>query len=187
MTAAALINGLPKSGTHAALKGAQLLGIPTVVGEVWDRRATLAHVPYALRGQVAQDFAAHVFVVRNLRNVLLSWMRWRSIPITQGGMISTIADYDGIGLPATCEAFAPWLSEPGVHVVRFEALIADDATLRGIAAYLGVPYLEDAFANLPGLTRTWSGQLSDWTAHWTPAVDDAWTAAGMPAWEAVYG
>ena len=57
----------------------------------------------------------------------------------------------------------------------------DDQQMREIAAYCGVPYLDDAWPNLPNHTKTWTGRLSDWREHWTPAVDAAWAAAGGPA------
>jgi hypothetical protein len=73
-----------------------------------------------------------------------------------------------------------WLSAPSALVVRYEDLIASDAEMRRIADFLGVPYVDDAWSWLPGLTRSWHPTHSDWRTLWTPQVEAVWTEIGGP-------
>jgi len=71
-----------------------------------------------------------------------------------------------------------WLDEPEVFVSRHEDLLESDAEMRRLAAFLGAPYLSDAFDNLPGHTRSWRLPHSDYTQIWTPEVESIWNAEG---------
>ena len=176
-----LCNGIPKSGTHAFLKAVELLGCAGM----------LVHHEYQVGGLLPEDMRAtthHLFIKRDPRNVLISWLRFFSKPVTSGMFITAFRNWSGTAndglatrtfLDASLE-FTPWLSDPSVFVVKFEDLTASDAELRRIAAYLAVPYLEDAFRHLPGMTRTWTGKLSDYTAIWNADIESVWSAEGGP-------
>jgi hypothetical protein len=159
-----LINACPKHGTHALQKGVELLG--QVAGDVH-------HIPF---GESLPDGTTkHLYIHRDPRNAILSWMRWDGKEITDGTFMAAVrgAKY----LPQTRQ-YLGWLNDRDTYKVRYEDLIADDATLRGIAGFLGVPYLDSAHRSLPGLTRTWRSDHSDFTRIWSPVVARCWTDAG---------
>lgn len=167
-------NGVPKMGTHALWKALELLGI---------RCDDVNHTPY---GQPVPEGVRRIFIKRDPRNALVSWLRFRGQPVTQGTFIAALSDPDGpspVGLPQ----YEGWLDDPDTFIVSFEALIASDAEMRRMAAWLGVPYLEDAWPNLPGHTSTWTGRYSDYSTIWSPVVDEAWVNAGGPALLARWG
>lgn len=163
------LNGPPKMGNHALWKACELLGIAS---------GGVNHVPF---GEPIAG-SAHLFVKRDPRNALVSWVRFNGMPVTQGTLITAMAEY----LPQL-QPFEPWLADPAAFVVRFERLIADNTQMREIAAHCGVPYLDDAWPNLPNHTRTWTGRLSNWAEHWTLAVSDAWADHGGPELQMRWG
>ena len=159
------INGFPKHGNHALAKAVQLLGVSCEV----------EHVKYT------PDALPRIFIKRDPRNALVSWLRFSGKPVTQGMFIAALSDFNGETLVAAMAEFEGWLSDANTLVIQYEDLIASDAALRQIADYLGVPYLDDAYPNLPGCTITWTGLPSDYTVVWTPEVEAAWEAAGGAA------
>lgn len=164
-------NGIPKHGTHALLKAVELLGVP-VRGRLSDAGAQLGHWP-------ALDLAAddkHILIIRQPRNSLISWLRYGGLSVTQGLLSANMQDQIN-----ACREYLHWLDDPRTLIVRLEALVSDGgATVQAIADYLGVPARPDAYSNIYGHTRTWSGQHSDWVtcAEWTPDVEAAWQAKG---------
>ena len=159
-----LINACPKHGTHALQKAVELLGQPA--GEVH-------HIPFGESLPVGTT--KHLYIYRDPRNAILSWMRWDGKEITDGMLMAAIRGPKY--LPATRQ-YAGWLSDRDTYKVRYESLVADDAIMRDLAEFLGVPYLDSAHPNLPGLTRTWRSDHSDFTKIWTPAVAACWSEAG---------
>lgn len=159
-----LVNACPKHGTHALQKAVELLG--QHVGDIH-------HIEFG--AALPAGVSKHLYIYRDPRNALLSWMRWDGKSITDGSVMAAIRGQKYI---QTIRKFVGWMTAPEVHQVRYEELVADDGALRGIAAFLGVPYLESAFRNLPGLTRTWNAEHSDFRKVWTPAVAACWHEAG---------
>lgn len=159
------INGIPKAGCHALLKACELLGIPT---------GNVEHLTYKEKTE-----RKYVFIIRDPRNILISWLRSKSKEVTQGNFISAFRRYDERqSFIEHIKSFLGWLSDPDTLVVRFENLIKDDKEMRRIADYLGVSYLDDAFENLPGLTRTWTGKYSDYQDIWTEELQKVWNEEG---------
>jgi hypothetical protein len=169
-----ITSGFPKHGNHALTKAVQLLGV----------NCSVNHIEYV---DGLPEGEKHVFVTRDPRNAVISWLRFTGRPLTQGMFITALGDLDGKPLIDAMAAYEGWLTNPNTLVVRFEDLIASDARMRSIASYLGVQYLDDAFPALLGGTMTWTGALSDYTTLWTPAIDAAWIAAGGPALLARWG
>lgn len=160
------VNGMYKSGTHAGMKACALLGWPS----------SHHHEPYRA------DFIngdKHVFMVRDPRNMLVSWLRFQSRAVSPGMLITAMREYAG-GPPllTTLAAFRPWLNDPATFVLRFEDLIASAAPMRSLATYLDTPYLEGAWEVLPGLTETWTGTYSDYRTVWTQDVERVWSELG---------
>lgn len=158
-------NGFPKSGNHALVKALQLLGQPCAVN----------HLPFG--EQVAEK---HVFIKRDPRNVICSWLRFRGQPVTAGMFLTVFRRFQERSLIDEMADYEGWLSDPATLVVRYEGLIESDAAMHSIAEYLGVPYLAGAFEALPGMTRTWYADHSDYQTIWMPEVESAWNAEGGP-------
>lgn len=155
-------SGFAKAGNHALVKAVQLLGQPCEV----------THIAYG--GPIGR----HVFIKRDPRNIVCSWLRFNGQPVTQGMFITAFRLFQYGTLVDEMAAYEGWLTDPQTLVVSYEALIASDAEMRRIAAYLDVPYLDDAFSELEGLTSTWFAQHSDYRAIWTPEVQAVWVAEG---------
>ena len=158
-------NGFPKSGNHALVKAVQLLGVPCDV----------AHITF---GRPVE--AKHVFIKRDPRNVLCSWLRFNGQPVTPGMFITAIRKFQDRPLVDEMAEFEGWLTDENTLVVSYEALISSATELERIADYLATPYIYGAFEALPGMTRTWFADHSDFRAIWTPEVEAVWQAEGGP-------
>lgn len=155
-------SGFAKAGNHALVKAVQLLGSPCIV----------EHIEYA------GPIGLHIFIKRDPRNIVCSWLRFNGRPVTPGMFITALRLFQHASLVEELAAYEGWLTDPQTLVVSYEALIASDAEMRRIAAYLDVPYLDDAFSELEGLTSTWFAQHSDYRAIWSPEVEAVWAAEG---------
>ena len=88
--------------------------------------------------------------------------------------------------PVRPEAIAAWHESPfgnpaSVHGVGRAARRALEEAREAIAAHLGVDYVDGAWEWLPGMTRTWHPEHSDWTRVWTPQVQAVFDEIGGPA------
>lgn len=168
-----LVTGIPKSGTNATQRAVTLLGLKSHREHMADVQGSLA------------SYKKIVYVYRNPRNVLISAVRYHNAQvrgaddsITEEKIRSKFFNFFNSVMPCTYKYYNRWLDVTTVHHVRFEDLIADDNALRDMAAYLGVDY-NNSWPMLPGNTGTWTGQLSDWKEHWTPAIGEMWKSEGM--------
>lgn len=155
-------SGFAKAGNHALVKAVQLLGQPCEV----------THIAYV--GPIGQ----HVFIKRDPRNIVCSWLRFNGQPVTQGMFITAFRLFQHASLVEELAAYEGWLADPETLVVSYEALTASDAEMKRIAAYLGTPWIDGAFDDLEGLTATWFAQHSDCRTIWTPEVEAMWAAEG---------
>lgn len=165
-------SGFPKSGCHALAKACQLLGQP----------CRPEHLPF---GSAVQT--PHLFIKRDPRNLLVSWLRFTAQPVTPGMTITAFRRFQTRPLVEEMAEYQGWLTDPGTLVVRYEDLIADDTEMRRIALHLGVPYIEGAWEALPRLTYSWRWPHSTWRTVWTPEVDAVWQAEGGPELMAAWG
>ncbi len=163
-----ICNGFPKSGNHALWKACELLGVPSEVN----------HIAYA--DGLPAEATHHIFIKRDPRNVIVSWLRFRKVPVTPGYFLRAFRCFDD-GPPSLVDAMAeyePWLAHNDTLIVGFEELVADAEPMHHIANYLGVPYIDRAWDDLPGLTKTWNAERSDYRAVWTEQVQQAWATEG---------
>jgi hypothetical protein len=160
------INGFPKHGNHALVKAVQMLGVPCMVN----------HIPF---GRSVGE--KHVFIKRDPRNGLVSWLRMNGQPEIPGMFITAFRLFQSNSLVAELAEYEGWLHDAGTLVVRYEDLISGPDEIMKVAAYLGASYQPTAFENLPGLTRTWTGpNHSDYRVLWTPEVEAVWNVEGGP-------
>ena len=118
-----------------------------------------------------------IFVSRDPRTIGTSKLREEGQPAPPGMFLQKFRRFRDRSLRAELADYAPWLRQAGWRV-RYEALVTSATTMEGLALYLGVPYVAGAFDELPGLTRTWTGQPSDYRTIWTPEVEHAWNHEG---------
>ena len=154
-----VVNGCPKHGNHALLKSVELLG---------QDAGSIIHYAH---GTQFPEGTKHLFIYRDPRNGLISWMRQQGKSITDGTVMAAIRE--GTYLRYLRD-FSGWMTDDTAFKVRFESLIADDVSIRDIAFFLDVPFLDSAFKNLTGMTITWTGELSDFRTFWTPMVAAVW-------------
>lgn len=156
-------NGFPKSGNHALVKAVQLLGQPSQVN----------HIAFSEASE-----GPYIFIKRDPRNVVCSWLRFNGQPVTPGMFIAAFRKFQERSLVEEMADYDGWLTAENTLVISYEDLIASDNKIRAIAAWLNTPYIEGAFDALPGLTRTWFPDHSDYRAIWTPEVDAVWRSEG---------
>lgn len=159
-------NGFPKSGNHALVKAVQLLGQPCEVNH-----ATFAE-------GLPEGTTHHVFIVRDPRDIIVSWLRFNRQPVTPGMFLTTFRKFQRKSLAEEMREFEGWLDDENTFLVKYEDLIADPFEMRRIASRLGVPYIAGAFNDLPNHTRTWNSVHSDYRELWKREVIDAWYDEG---------
>lgn len=160
-----IANGFQKAGNHALVKACQLLGVPCDVN----------HTPF---GQLPKDTTKHILITRDPRNIIVSWLRFRNNPVTPGMFITKFRKFDTDSLVNQMKMYEGFLTDPNTLVVKYEDLVSSPAEMKRIADYLGVPYLDGAFEELPGMTRTWNDEHSDYKKIWTPEVEKVWVGEG---------
>src|SRR5690348_13809355 len=128
-----LANGCPKSGTHALLAWLERLGMKRSPGTVKVRDGQVCfpdeadHLADVIHAHIpaGYDLGQHrsVTVLRDPRNVLVSYWRWAStLGLLTGGPVAALHDFFG-------KEFVPhyrgWLGWRGVcTIIRFEDLVS---------------------------------------------------------------
>jgi hypothetical protein len=169
-------NGFPKSGNHALMKAVELLGIPGSVNHC------------SVADGLPEGTTHHIFIKRDPRNVIVSWLRFHRDLVTPGKFLARFRRFANATLVEEMGEYEGWL-RPGsideqwersyrTYVVRYEDLISSDATMRQLAAVLRVPYIEGSWEQLENHTATWNAVKSDYRDVWTPDVVKAWYAEG---------
>ena len=157
-----ITNGFPKSGNHALVKALQLLGQPCRVNHI--------KVGEPVEGQ-------HVFIKRDPRNVICSWLRFNGQHVTPGMFLTAFLQFQERSLIDELAEYEGWLAG---FVVRYEDLIASDAEMRRIAEHLNIPYIDGAFEAHPAIPRTPCADHADYPTIWTPDVGSFWNKNGGP-------
>lgn len=162
-------NGFPKCGNHALQKACELLGQPAEVN----------HIPFS--EGLPEGTTHSIFIKRDPRDVIISAIRFSGQEVTSGMFLTWFRQFKLEGELSLVDAMARyegWLTEPNTLVVSLERLRTTDETMREMANYLGIPYIDGAFEHLPGLTRTCNETPSDHRPFWTPEVISVWEAEG---------
>lgn len=162
-----LIVGPPKAGNHAFQRALLLMGaeVPYYHLHYHDRNRIMRHMGI--------DRAC--FLTRDPRNMVISRMRAKGKVLTEDSIHRELVDWDnGRTLADMLGYFEGWLVDP-CPKLRFEDLIDGERGMRLAAETASTAYLPGKAKDLPSHDSiTWSGRLSNWQDHWTPAVERAW-------------
>lgn len=188
-----VVNGLPKSGTHAVMAWLSRMGLkrcPGVIAPedgrlkvhgsgglsvhtlsvVPDNTFIQAHVPAELP---LKGFSV-VTVFRDPRNVLVSYVRhrarWSGAEIT---LAEAISDFWGAPFVDVYDSYLGWHGR--CVAMKYESLAPDHV---GDGSEIYAPD-RPQWDKWIGNTRT--GSPSDWRARWDDAAEEAWREAGGPA------
>jgi hypothetical protein len=163
--ASCFTTGIMKSGTHALQRAVALFG-----GE-----GEHGHIPWDSRSEINQP---HLYIIRNPRNVLVSWVRHTHGSISEELLFNAIDTFEGgTSMAKHFAVYDGWLTDPGTLVVTYERLLGRIEEMQRIAVYLGLDatLAPAAFTRLPfEETLSRNTRPSDWRQHWTPALDDRW-------------
>ncbi len=187
-----ICNGNAKAGRHVLTKTVELLGVPfDRTGIRLDDDVCISghwpHPLYVLKNPTSIPTGKHIHIVRNPRNMLVSWVRFTRSEVLPGYLIGAFKSfYEDKPIYDEFMDYLPYLSDPAILNVRFEDLIADKEDQR-IADFIGVPMLPGILERRPGGTATWTGKLSNWEEHWSDQIEDAWIKARGPEVEKLFG
>lgn len=176
-----IVNGIPKHGTHLLLRAVEVCGV-AVTSSVREGEATLYHLPFSKKKVFETKHALHLFTKRNPRNAFISLLRSERSSLDSETLMNRMKNINGHGLSYVrfCKPFLDWLYHPQVVVIDFDNLVSDPSELERIAIALGKPFEPSFHAKLNSPTRTWTGNLSNWTKleSWTDEVEMTWEKIG---------
>ena len=184
-----LLNGIPKSGTHVLQRVVEIKGIPFKSGVKEDGTrahgidpgaiAYHGHVPYEARDAVLENFHRHIFIKRNLRNVVISWMYHNK---SERRSLENAFEHfhTGAKYPNYVRRFVDWNYDVNTHVVKFEDLIYNRTGLEEIYELLQLPFDSTDYDAIIGGTRTYREKHANWRKEWTSTMEYIWYETGMP-------
>jgi len=163
-----ICNGFPKAGNHALQKAVELLGQP----------ASVNHISFT--EGISKDIDLHLHIIRDPRNIVISWLRHNDESVTPGMFISRFRKFQSKSLVEEMAEYEGWLTDTRTIIIRYENLVTDINVMKDLATYMEVPYLAGAWEELPGLTRTWNAIKSDYNTVWTDDIQNVWVEEGGP-------
>lgn len=155
--------GAPKSGTHLLLKAMHLFG-------GYGLTAIHSHKDHNYPWDIE---ASRIQIIRNPRNVLISWVRFVKLPRNNETIIGSM-NY----IIKRMEGHFGCIADDRCLTVRFEELLNDPDILEDIGEHLDMPLIDNHFELLWGDTRTFTDDLTDWPNFWNDEVDAAWIKHG---------
>jgi len=206
-------NGCSKTGTHILTSFVKALGYPQIGGTIIKRTpksslknkgSTLlkevfekdnqyyihAHMAYTqnLSVRISTGQHKHLFIIRDPRNVAVSWMRHRIKQLSGKGeqvlpskqFLEQIIRGKMFNMPVAkyYGGFTPWIGAPNTLCIRFEYFfehfdnVADD-----IVNYLAAnkrPSRKEVY----GKSTTYTGSWSEWQDWWSEDIQRAWRDTG---------
>ncbi|SDR37825.1 Sulfotransferase domain-containing protein [Pseudovibrio sp. Tun.PSC04-5.I4] len=215
-----ICNGTPKTGTHLLTKLLKNAKLQQLDGSLIYRDPSIkmrqkGENPPSLEGLLSKDdnifthahvtcddysrnvFSKlkHVFIIRNPRNVAISWLRQR---VTQSSNINLCAEclvdlisrgIFGQSIPEHYRKYIDWIHHGNTCVVHYENLLdLSSKEYQKIYSYLQIDTRTHNTFTL-GNSVTWTGKPSDWTQSslWTAEVETAWKNAGGESLEESLG
>ena len=155
--------GAPKTGTHLLLKALHLFGGDCL-------QAIHSHKDHNFPWKTTDT---RVHIIRNPRNVLISWVRYQHLPRNDETIIGSMNYVISCML-----GHYGWIEEEHCLTVRFEELLEDPNVIKKISEHLDKPLIEDHFDSLWGDTDTFTNDLTEWRDFWTDDVNTAWIEKG---------
>lgn len=164
----------------------------------------LNHLPDELRTRVATASFKRIFLVRNLRDCFVSYMRY----VAKLGLLSSrsdgwsdlssrvtqmerFAEIDGQRFFELARPLEGWAVEPGTLQIRYEDIMGDngkerrDAAVDAIIAHVGVPPADTMRPDLDRIrehdTLTATGARSKASEWWSPRVEAKFVELGGEA------
>ena len=151
-------NGSPKTGTHLLVKAVRMFGGDAML-------ASHNHNP--------KLSSAHIHIIRNPRNALISYLRMQKIDLLRVNIIKEMTRFI-----TEYSEYINLLNRDDVLTVTFENLLTDESELLKISKFIGLPLIDNHFRKLWGQTNTFTGELSNWREHWGNKVAKAWHELG---------
>lgn len=164
------INGSPKTGTHLLQKAVVLFGVDYL----------LTKYTHSLDEKEIEG--KHLHIIRNPRNVLISWMRFNKNNFNEKDIINTIPS-----IIKEMKEYTKWLDDKNVFNTKFEILLTDPNELIKIGKFLGEKPIDNHFKLIWGGTKTFTNSLSNWREYWSDSIGIAWEKSGGLELENVLG
>lgn len=207
-------NGCSKSGTHILTSICKTTGLSQLGGTVIKRkpnrefemagksalqrvfklghkRFVHSHIAYSLSAELAMMRHRHLFILRNPRDIAVSWMRHRIkqdssfveseallIEFISGGMF-------GESVPNFYMGFTDWLKAHNIFIVKFEDIIQSDYDFAPMFEYLDITEIPPNIREAMGMGPTYNPKTSNWRDYWTETVEEAWLRSGGQAAESL--
>ena len=199
-------NGCPRSGTHILTDICSRLNFTQSGGSMIKRyrhsqfilkskkteneifkipNDQFVHSHIAFNDQSQYIFGRHkmIFIIRNPRNIALSWIRHicklRSIEVTPENITEIMQKgmfYRSI--PEYISFFTPWIHSPFAFVVKFEDIFLNSSTLISMTEYLESKFNPADFTDLFENSSTYSGKNSNWQEIWSSNIQKVWDSSG---------
>lgn len=196
-------NGCSKSGTHILTNLCKVAGLKQLGGTVIKRKPSRefemvgenklqrvfrlpngrfvhSHIAYALSAELALVKHKHLFILRNPRDIAVSWMRHRAKqdPSLKEGypLLKKLIQQGmyGESVPDFFLGFVEWLDKQNIYVVKFEDVKSTSFDFTPMFEYLGIEAPEESIKSALGVGPTFNKRTSDWRDVWTDELQDIW-------------
>jgi len=167
------------------------------------------HIPFSSDMVSVLRGTKLIYPVRNLRNVVISGMRFIADLHKRGTKFAAHLDQSwcdttdgpekvirylksfGEGLPKLIEKISPWRNLPETFEFDFDRIGTtreriDDSTdhLAALANFLEIETSDEKITKILALvfeqgSATWTGQLSDYRQYWSESVEEAFQSLGL--------
>jgi len=186
------VTGIPKSGTHALLKAVEMMGVPVGEGKAHIDVETLpaepGHVYHChIPPQELPGDCRTIVMLREPRNALVSYARFRYGVVTAGNLRLSLLDFFDFSFPEWLRKFIDY-RESECLPIRFDDLLTDGGeSVERIGKYIDAFDTTDVYKNINGQTVTYTGRLSNWQDHWTQRLEKEWRDTGCADLAGRYG
>ncbi len=184
------------------------LSLPEIIRLMRPGQFVQGHIPFSPDFSPFPDRVAIVYVERNLRDVLISSMRfveqlnasgvklpeelevgWCGTPNTPAKFIRYLRSF-GVGVIDLTESISPWQALPQAFTLEFDRIAKpvhlDDAIVHlcELADFIGIEQSEDRLleildSRVGATTATWTGKLSDFHEFWSDEVEQVFDELGF--------
>ena len=201
-----ICNGCSKTGTHILTTLAKEGGLNQLGGTLIKRRPNTelkvtsnrllkevlaldnqnfihGHVAYKpfLEGRLIDSGHKMVHIVRNPRNVAISWMRHRNkqspnFRVSEENLLKIIENkMFGMSVVEYYSGFTGWINSKLALNLKFEEIFEEKKkTVKSFSSYLQLDHKEIDMNKVFGRGSTFTGNWSDWKEWWSQDVEEAW-------------